>query len=65
MDITEDPLLSTKQIAKLFGVTPYTIRKWINDDRMKAVRLNGQLKVRRSEVNRYAQEMFGDEEEND
>jgi excisionase family DNA binding protein len=64
-DITEDPFFSTGQVARLFGVKPYTIRKWTKDGQLSAVKINGQLKYRKSEVNRYAQLAYGDDEKNE
>lgn len=65
VDVTEDPFFSTKQVADMFGVKPYTVRTWITEGKLRAVKINNQHKVRKSEINRYANEMFGDQEEND
>ncbi len=66
VDVTEladDPFLTPAQIATMFGVTPYTVRQWIKNEDLTAEKLHGRLKVRRSEVQRYAQKEFGSDDE--
>ena len=61
IDITEDPLLGIPRIAKVFDVRPDTVRQWIYDGKLKGVKINGKWKVHNSEVNRYAQEAYGND----
>lgn len=62
-ELADDPFLTPSQIARMFGVTPYTVRQWIKDNKLASTKLHGRLKVRRSEVQRYAQKEFGSDEE--
>lgn len=62
-DVTKDPYLSTRQVAMLFGVKPYTIRQWIKDGKLTAVNINSRLKIRKSEVQRLAQDKYGSEDD--
>ena len=60
-DITEDPLLSPTRVSELFDVTPRTVRLWIRDGYMEATKLRtGHIRIRQSEVNRFAQEKYGE-----
>lgn len=60
-DIEFDPLLKVATVAKMFEVRPYTIRQWIKDGKLKAVRLDGgHYRVYQSEVRRYANEKYGE-----
>ena len=65
VDVTEDPFYSTSAVADMFGVKPYTVRAWITEGKIKAVKIHNQHKIRKSEINRFANETFGNEEEND
>ena len=35
-----EPLLSIEQTAEYVGVTPYAVRRWINDGELRCVRVN-------------------------
>ena len=61
-ELAEDPFLTPSQIAKMFGVTPYTVRQWIKNGDLSAEKLHGRLKVRRSNVQAYAQKEFGSDD---
>lgn len=42
------------QVALFFGVKPRTVRRWVNDNRMKAVKTpGGHLLIDEDEVKRY------------
>lgn len=57
--VVDDPFLGVAKVAKVFDVAPDTIRQWIYDSKIKAVKINGSWKIRESEVNRLAQEEYG------
>jgi excisionase family DNA binding protein len=54
-----DPLWSTDKVAELFDVKPETVRNWIDQGKIKAIKLNGYWRIRRSEVIRYGNANFG------
>lgn len=41
MDDTKSELLTAKDVAKIFGVHPYTVYNWIRKGAIKAIRLEG------------------------
>lgn len=53
-----DTLFPISEVAKLFGVTPETVRNWIHDDRIKALKHGGRWKVSQSEITRMATSNF-------
>lgn len=59
-DVVEDPFLTPSQVAKIFAVQPYTVRKWIGEHKLPAVRINKRLKIRKSDVQKFAQNEFGE-----
>lgn len=62
-DLKTDPFINPSDIARMFGVKPYTVRVWIRDGKLKSEKINGRLKVRMSEVQKYAQQQFGEDED--
>lgn len=56
----EDPLLAVSTVAKIFGVTPYTVRTWLKDGTISGVKLEtGQWRIAQSEARRYANTRYG------
>ena len=52
-----DELLTTAQVAELLSVSQKTVARWARLGQIKAVRLpSGQLRIRRSEVDRLLSE---------
>jgi excisionase family DNA binding protein len=43
-------LVTTKLAAELLSVRQYTIRRWINDNRLKAVKVNGYFRIPRRSI---------------
>lgn len=41
MDDAKTKLLTAKEVAKIFGVHPYTVYNWIKKGSIKAIRLEG------------------------
>lgn len=65
-ELAEDTFLNPSDVAKIFGVKPYTIRIWIRDGKLEAEKMrSGRLKIRKSSVVKYAQEQFGDKDASD
>jgi len=53
MPADDSELLTTRNVAKLLGVSQSTVERWIGLDRLKAIKLpSGHYRVRRSEVER-------------
>lgn len=59
IDPTEDPLYTAQEVAKMFGVTAYTIRLWIEQGRIEARKIEGRWRIPRSEIRRVANEEHG------
>ena len=57
--VVDDPFLGVDRVARIFDVSPYTVRQWIKDKEMEATKINNKWKVRESEVNRFAQKEYG------
>lgn len=55
----DDPLLSPATVAQIFGVKPYTVTEWINQGKLKGVKVNRLWRIQRSEMIRYANERYG------
>lgn len=59
-----DPLMTPADIAKMFGVTQYTVRLWLRDGKLEGARMiNSRWRVRRSIVEAFANQKYGDDEE--
>jgi excisionase family DNA binding protein len=58
----EDPLLTLKQIAKIFSVHPTTVHTWIKAGKLKAIKPGGELRIQQSEMVRFANEKYGAED---
>lgn len=58
---TNDPdeLLRTRDVAKHFGVTSYTVREWIRERKISSIIVNGQHRIKRSELQRLQKEKYG------
>jgi excisionase family DNA binding protein len=46
-------LLSVKQVAFILKVHPLTIRRYINDKRLKAVKVGGNIRIEESELQNF------------
>lgn len=55
----EDPYYSVETIAEMFDVEPYTVRNWIRQDKLKAIKVLGRWRVRKSEVVRLVNDEHG------
>lgn len=50
-----DDLLTVKQVAILLKVHALTIRRYINEGKLKAVKVAGNVRISREEVNNFQQ----------
>ncbi|MCI0475627.1 MAG: helix-turn-helix domain-containing protein [Anaerolineales bacterium] len=57
-------LLSTNEVAELLGFTPFTIRRYIQLRKLKAMKLEGSYRVRRTDLEQFlkAREIETEEE---
>lgn len=55
---------STNEVAELLGITPFTIRRYIQLRKLKAVKLEGVYRVRRTDLEQFlkAREIETEEE---
>jgi predicted site-specific integrase-resolvase len=54
----DDPLLTTEDVGKMFGVDAATVRDWIRDGKLEGKKLHGYWRVLTSEATRLAKEMY-------
>ena len=56
--------LSTNEVAELLGISPFTIRRYIQLRKLKALKLEGSYRVRRSDLKQFlkAREIETEEE---
>ncbi len=54
-----DEMMTIRQVARLLHVHPNTLRRWSNDGRLKAYRINfrGDRRFRREDVARFLAEL--------
>lgn len=52
-----DTLLSVKQVAFIFRVHPLTIRRYIKNGKLKAVRVGGNVRIKESDVQNFHAEL--------
>ena len=50
-----EPLLSVKQVAFIFKVHPLTIRRYIKEGRLTAVRVGGNVRIKESDLQTFHQ----------
>lgn len=50
-------LLSVKQVAFIFKVHPLTIRRYINDKRLKAIKVGGNVRIEENELQDFHKEV--------
>src|SRR4028118_2250185 len=62
-DLKEVQLLTVGQVAKIFNVTAYTVRVWLNQGTLKGVKVGagtmGHWRITRQEVTRFANDKYG------
>lgn len=55
----DDRLYTVSEIAKKFKVTPYTVRQWIKDGLLIAIKPSGQWRVTHAEFVAFANDKYG------
>ena len=62
-DVKMSDLLTIREVARVLHVHPNTLRRWSNDGRIRAYRINerGDRRFKREEVARFLAELNGQE----
>lgn len=55
----EVTLYTTQQVAELCAVTPETIRNWLNEHKLKGIRLDNVWRIKRSDLLEFLNERYG------
>jgi excisionase family DNA binding protein len=50
------PLLSCEKAAELLGISPWTVRKWLRDNKLRAIRLGRRVLIELAEIERLIEE---------
>jgi excisionase family DNA binding protein len=53
MDPNINTLLSVKQVAYILKVHPLTVRRYIKEERLKAVKSGGNVRIRESDLSEF------------
>ena len=48
-----DNLLSVKQVAYILKVHPLTVRRYIKEERLKAIKSGGNVRIKESDLNEF------------
>lgn len=48
-----DNLLSVKQVAYILKIHPLTVRRYIKEERLKAVKSGGNIRIKESDLNEF------------
>jgi excisionase family DNA binding protein len=60
MILDQTKYYKVSEVAKIFDVTNYTVRTWINTGKIKATKSpGGQWRIAGTEIKGYAQKEFG------
>lgn len=53
--------IKVERVAQIFDVTPYTVRDWLKSGKLKGVKSpGGQWRVTEEEVERFANQEYGE-----
>jgi excisionase family DNA binding protein len=61
-DDLDEPFFTVQEVAERFKVTKYTVRNWIKDGAMRAMRFGGRggYRISRAELRRFENERLED-----
>jgi len=57
--------LTVGQVARIFSVTNYTVRVWLKDGKLQGHKPSGQWRIAKSEVARFANQLYGEKNATD
>lgn len=49
-DVPESQFYTTRQVAKMFEVTPVTVRRWVHEGKLKCIYINTHMRITRTSV---------------
>ena len=55
-EVIMETLYTVRQVAKMLGVAQVTVRKWIEQDKIKSVKVVGSRRISHSEIDRIVKE---------
>lgn len=56
-------LMRVSEVAKIFEVADYTVREWLKDGKIEGSKTpGGQWRIARTEVERFANEIYGEKD---
>jgi excisionase family DNA binding protein len=50
-----EPLVSIEKAAELLGISPWTVRRWAHDNKLRSVRLGARRLIEESELRRIVE----------
>jgi excisionase family DNA binding protein len=53
---------TTNQVAEMFAVKNFTVRQWISDGMLKAVRLNTEWRIAEADLKDFAERLMADDQ---
>lgn len=57
--MTDPQFYTADKVAEIFSVIPNTVRCWVREGRMNALRINGRIRISKEEVLRFANAHYG------
>ncbi len=50
-----EPLLTTEEVARMLNTTDATVRRWLRNGTIPAIRVEGEWRIRRADLEEYIQ----------
>ncbi len=55
-----DPMYDVPGVAKIMSMSTWTIRRWIEEGKLRGTKINGYWRIPRSEILRISKDLHGD-----